>query len=115
MTFYFFNFIIIIYLFSCYSIFIIKYWSEKENGKEYNLNLPITRNLTLYSVYEINKYNVEFYDSNKLIKTIKVDYDNTINITAFFIISYFEYNFLFSFILVVKSKFLLFSIHPVNV
>ena len=56
-----------------------KYWSEKENGKEYNLNLPITRNLTLYSVYEINKYNVEFYDSNKLIKTIKVDYDNTIN------------------------------------
>ena len=56
-----------------------KYWSKKENGKEYNLNLPITRNLTLYSVYEINKYNVEFYDSNKLIKTIKVDYDNTIN------------------------------------
>ncbi|HCJ31371.1 MAG TPA: hypothetical protein DHV70_00520, partial [Firmicutes bacterium] len=56
-----------------------KYWSEKENGKEYNLNLPITRNLTLYSVYEINKYNVEFYDSNKLIKKIKVDYDNTIN------------------------------------
>ena len=56
-----------------------KYWSEKENGKEYNLNLPITRNLTLYSVYEINKYNVEFYDNNKLIKTIKVDYDNTIN------------------------------------
>ena len=56
-----------------------KYWSEKEKGKEYNLNLPITRNLTLYSVYEINKYNVEFYDSNKLIKTIKVDYDNTIN------------------------------------
>ena len=56
-----------------------KYWSKKENGKEYNLNLPITRNLTLYSVYEINKYNVEFYDSNKLIKTIKVDYDNTID------------------------------------
>ena len=56
-----------------------KYWSEKENGKEYNLNLPITRNLTLYSVYEINKYNVEFYDNDKLIKTIKVDYDNTIN------------------------------------
>ena len=56
-----------------------KYWSEKENGKEYNLNLSITRNLTLYSVYEINKYNVEFYDNDKLIKTIKVDYDNTIN------------------------------------
>ena len=56
-----------------------KYWSKKENGKEYNLNLPITRNLTLYSVYEINKYNVEFYDNDKLIKTIKVDYDNTIN------------------------------------
>lgn len=56
-----------------------KYWSKKENGKEYNFNLPITRNLTLYSVYEINKYNVEFYDSNKLIKTIKVDYDNTID------------------------------------
>ena len=56
-----------------------KHWSEKENGKEYNLNLPITRNLTLYSVYEINKYNVEFYDNDRLIKTIKVDYDNTIN------------------------------------
>ena len=56
-----------------------KYWSEKENGEEYNLNLPITKNLTLYSVYEINKYNVEFYDNDKLIKIIKVDYDNTIN------------------------------------
>ncbi len=56
-----------------------KYWSEKENGEEYNLNLPVTKNLTLYSVYEINKYNVEFYDNDKLIKTIKVDYDNTIN------------------------------------
>ena len=56
-----------------------KHWSEKENGEEYNLNLPVTKNLTLYSVYEINKYNVEFYDNDKLIKTIKVDYDNTIN------------------------------------
>ena len=56
-----------------------KHWSEKENGEKYNLNLPITKNLTLYSVYEINKYNVEFYDNNKLIKTLKIDYDNTIN------------------------------------
>ena len=46
-----------------------KYWSEKENGKEYNLNLPITRNLTLYSVYEINKYNMiedKYIDGNKI-------------------------------------------------
>ena len=37
-----------------------KYWSIKENGEEYNFNSEITKNITLYAVYEINKYTVTY-------------------------------------------------------
>ena len=37
-----------------------KYWSLKENGEEYNFNSEITKNITLYAVYEINKYTVTY-------------------------------------------------------
>ena len=37
-----------------------KYWSIKENGEEYNFNSEITENITLYAVYEINKYTVTY-------------------------------------------------------
>ena len=37
-----------------------KYWSVKENGEEYNFNNEITEDITLYAVYEINKYTVTY-------------------------------------------------------
>ena len=45
-----------------------KYWSIKENGEEYNFNTEITENITLYAVYNINKYTVTFknYDGSTL-------------------------------------------------
>ena len=45
-----------------------KYWSLKENGEEYNFNSEITKDTTLYAVYNINKYTVTFknYDGSIL-------------------------------------------------
>jgi len=45
-----------------------KYWSLKENGEEYNFNSEITKDTTLYAVYNINKYTVTFknYDGSAL-------------------------------------------------
>ena len=45
-----------------------KYWSLKENGEEYNFNTLVTENITLYAVYNINKYTVTFknYDGSTL-------------------------------------------------
>ena len=37
-----------------------KYWSIKENGEEYNFNTLVTENITLYAVYEINKYTITY-------------------------------------------------------
>ena len=45
-----------------------KYWSLKENGEEYNFNSEITKDTTLYAVYNINKYTITFknYDGSTL-------------------------------------------------
>lgn len=56
-----------------------KHWSLEKNGSAFNFNTPINTNTTLYAVYEINKFNVEFYDDNSKIKTVVVDWNNTIN------------------------------------
>ena len=37
-----------------------KYWSKEKGGEEYNFNTPVTENMTLYAVYEINKYTVTY-------------------------------------------------------
>ena len=37
-----------------------KYWSIEKGGKEYNFNTLVTENMTLYAVYEINKYTVTY-------------------------------------------------------
>ena len=37
-----------------------KYWSIKENGEEYEFSTKITEDITLYAVYEINKYTVTY-------------------------------------------------------
>ena len=45
-----------------------KYWSIEKGGEEYNFNSEITENITLYAVYNINKYTVTFknYDGSTL-------------------------------------------------
>ena len=45
-----------------------KYWSIEKGGKEYNFNTLVTENITLYAVYNINKYTVTFknYDGSTL-------------------------------------------------
>ena len=37
-----------------------KYWSKEKGGEEYNFNTPVTENMTLYAVYEINKYTITY-------------------------------------------------------
>ena len=37
-----------------------KYWSIEKGGEEYNFNTPVTENMTLYAVYEINKYTITY-------------------------------------------------------
>ncbi len=37
-----------------------KYWSIKENGEEYEFSTKITKDITLYAVYEKNKYTVTY-------------------------------------------------------
>ena len=37
-----------------------KYWSLKENGEKYEFSTKITKDITLYAVYEINKYTVTY-------------------------------------------------------
>ena len=45
-----------------------KYWSVEKGGEEYNFNTLVTENITLYAVYNINKYTVTFknYDGSTL-------------------------------------------------
>ena len=45
-----------------------KYWSKEKGGEEYNFNTLVTENITLYAVYNINKYTVTFknYDGSTL-------------------------------------------------
>ena len=45
-----------------------KYWSKEKGGEEYNFNSEITENITLYAIYNINKYTVTFknYDGSTL-------------------------------------------------
>ena len=37
-----------------------KYWALEENGEEYEFNTKITKDITLYAVYEINRYTVTY-------------------------------------------------------
>ena len=37
-----------------------KYWSKEKGGEEYNFNTLVTENMTLYAVYEINKYTITY-------------------------------------------------------
>ena len=56
-----------------------KHWSETENGQPYNFDTPLNNNLTLYSVYQINKYNVDFYNEGNKVKTVEVEYNSTVS------------------------------------
>ena len=55
-----------------------KYWSKEKGGEEYNFNTPVTENITLYAVYEINTYKVVFknYDGSVL-QEETLDYGST--------------------------------------
>ena len=55
-----------------------KYWSE-DNEHGYNFSTPVTKDVTLTSIYEINIYNVEFYHNDSLVKTLQVEYNNLID------------------------------------
>ena len=55
-----------------------KYWSE-DNEHGYNFSTPVTKDVTLTSIYEINIYNVEFYHNDSLVKTLQVEYNSLIN------------------------------------
>ncbi len=37
-----------------------KYWALEENGEEYEFSTKITKDITLYAVYEINRYTVTY-------------------------------------------------------
>ena len=52
-----------------------KHWSLEENGEEYDFNAKVTKNITLYSVYEINKYDVIFIDQGITYHEDEVNYN----------------------------------------
>ena len=59
-----------------------KYWVD-ESSTEYDFDSPVTRNIILTSHYDINKYNVEFYNIDlqgeySLVKTLNKDYNSNI-------------------------------------
>ena len=55
-----------------------KYWS-KDKALEYNLEEEVTEDVTLYSVYEINKYTVTFENEGQVYETRKVNYKEKVN------------------------------------
>ena len=57
-----------------------KYWSLTENGEAFDFNTLITRNITLYSVYETVDYNVLFLDGETIYDNQKVGYNELITV-----------------------------------
>ena len=55
-----------------------KYWSQ-DNENSFDFNTPITRDITLYSIYEINKYTVTFMDGENKFAEKKVNYNEKVN------------------------------------
>lgn len=55
------------------------HWSLNKNGEAFDFDTNIDNDLTLYAVYEINKYNIEFYDSYDLLDTQRIEYNNMID------------------------------------
>ena len=55
-----------------------KYWSLDETN-EYDFSTPVNHDITLFAVYEKNKYNVEFYDNNEKIDTVEVVWNELVN------------------------------------
>ncbi|MDE6047846.1 MAG: InlB B-repeat-containing protein, partial [Anaeroplasmataceae bacterium] len=58
-----------------------KGWSTKQNEYvEFNKNLPVTEDLTLYAHYTINTYTVTFKDGETTLSTATVDYNTTVKL-----------------------------------
>ncbi|MDE5856097.1 MAG: InlB B-repeat-containing protein, partial [Anaeroplasmataceae bacterium] len=58
-----------------------KGWSTKEKEYvEFNKNLPITEDVTLYAYYTINTYTVTFKDGETTLSTATVDYNTTVKL-----------------------------------
>ena len=51
-----------------------KYWSKEKGGEEYNFNTPVTENMTLYAVYEINKYTITYINEGSEYHKEKLTY-----------------------------------------
>ena len=55
-----------------------KWWSEEIDGPKYTFGNPLTGPLTVYSVYEINYYNVDFYNEGTKVSTVSKAYNTTL-------------------------------------
>ena len=51
-----------------------KYWSKEKGGEEYNFNTLVTENITLYAVYEINKYTITYINEGSEYKKQELTY-----------------------------------------
>ncbi len=57
-----------------------KGWSLHPDTFEFfDLNTPITEDITLYAFYEINSYTVTYYDDTSLLATQRVEYNQLLN------------------------------------
>lgn len=56
-----------------------KYWSLEKDGEEYDFSSKVTRDITLYAVYEIKKCNVVYIVDGVQIKTEKYEYGTVLN------------------------------------
>ena len=61
-----------------------KYWSETEEGEEaYDFSTPVRYSFELYAIYEINKYDVTFYEDTEATTTFEeindIEYKTTYN------------------------------------
>ena len=54
------------------------YWSLKNATSGYDFTLPVTKNIKLYSNFEINKNDVIFNDENR-VTTVEVNYGSTVS------------------------------------
>lgn len=71
-----------------------KYWSLSKTGGAFDFNQNITEDVTLYAVYEIKKFDVEFIDEEEEVEKLVIDYNNVIDDNKIPIVSKKGYEFI---------------------